>query len=191
MPRARQNRRHLSGARVRPSPDKVRTSQSFERFGVSYVEGTEQELEELGAPVLLKTHDLPTENARPAVVMVRDGRDAIVSYGRLALYERHGILPGDVEIEQLEAVCRDLILERHSPFGTWCESIRRWSERPNSCVVRYEDLCRDPAFEELRAMRPAVMFRGEPGGWERDFSPELLELFLNENGEMMSQLGYL
>src|SRR6476620_8893863 len=72
-------------------------------------------------PILgLKTHKPPEPgDARPAVYIVRDGRDALVSYAHFALSFVYSSSPDGVGAERLHDTIRDLILEQHSPYWTW------------------------------------------------------------------------
>ncbi|MFH1920821.1 MAG: sulfotransferase domain-containing protein, partial [Planctomycetota bacterium] len=102
-----------------------------------------------GFPVV-KTHLLPnqlvpSDPSIPAVYLVRDGRDCVVS---LAHYRRQLLTPGsDFELNLLEAI--DALEGSH--FGGWSEHVRRWSARA-SLVIRFEDLVVDPvgSAERLR-----------------------------------------
>jgi len=94
-----------------------------------------------GYPVV-KTHLLPDElvpsdPSIPAVYLVRDGRDCVVS---LAHYRKQLIAPeSDFEVNLREAI----EASGGSHFGGWSEHVRRWSARA-SLTIRFEELIADP-----------------------------------------------
>ena len=64
---------------------------------------------------IVKTHDLPNGDTSPASVLIRDGRDAVVSYAHHALKTEQGIeQPGR---ELFEATLKQLIIGDN--FGGW------------------------------------------------------------------------
>ncbi len=99
---------------------------------------------------IVKTHLLPDEltpadPSIPAIYLVRDGRDCVVS---LAHYRQQLIAEdSDLETDLLEAI--DAASGCH--FGGWSEHVRRWLPRA-SLVLRFEDLIADPiaCTEQLR-----------------------------------------
>lgn len=109
---------------------------------------------------LVKTHDLP-EDERPAIYLVRDGRDAICSFAHfLRTYQppRRPVrwaetLGGLIGLDPLARRMRHLITSPE-PFGGWSGNVRAWLRRPRpvSAVVRYEELVLNP----LAAVREAV-----------------------------------
>ena len=102
-----------------------------------------------GYPVV-KTHQLPDElipgdRSIPAVYLVRDGRDCVVS---LAHYRKQLQAPeSDFHLNLLAAI----EAAEGSHFGGWSEHVRRWSARA-ALVIRFEDLIADPigCVERLR-----------------------------------------
>jgi glycosyltransferase involved in cell wall biosynthesis len=101
---------------------------------------------------IVKTHLLPDqlvpENKDiPAVYIVRDGRDALVS---LAHHRKDIVEPGtDFENNLLEAI----VAKEGSHFGGWATNVESWSDRAN-VVIRFEDLIVDPIkeAEKLRSI---------------------------------------
>ncbi|HUT92165.1 MAG TPA: glycosyltransferase [Thermoguttaceae bacterium] len=99
---------------------------------------------------VVKTHLLPEELVPrdcsiPAVYLVRDGRDCVVS---LAHYRKELIArESDFEVNLREAI----EASEGSHFGGWSEHVRRWSARA-SLTIRFEDLIADPlgCVEQLR-----------------------------------------
>ncbi len=142
------------------------------------------------APVV-KTHLLPGQlpaelRDRPAVYLVRDGRDALVS---IAHHRKDIVSPGtDFYTNFLEAT----LAQGGSFFGGWSENVRQWTEWA-AVVIRFEDLIADPLreVEKLRSImdlpEPDVAklptFKslkfGRPrygGGEGADFRPDLAQL---------------
>lgn len=173
--------------------------------------GTRQELAETSEWFFVKTHHLPQDDSLPAVYLVRDGRDALVSYAHYVLrIERQMPTYG---AELFQSTLYDLILEDRSPFGTWKTNVETWTARPNTHVIRFEDLVRHPGscvsksldrfglklppakgtpptFEELHAISPSFFRRGCIGGWVDEFPAELLDRFYQRFGSTLARLGY-
>lgn len=165
------------------------------------------------APQFVKTHALPGTDLDPAIYLVRDGRDALVSYAYYVLAFDRGIARSAVTPELFRNTLRDLILEMRSPFGTWAANAEAWMTRPNTAVVRYEELVADPfgmadralkqiglalkpvsdsipTFAELNAIDPNFFRKGGRGGNRDEFPAELRDVFWAVNGPGMRRLGY-
>jgi hypothetical protein len=139
---------------------------------------------------VVKTHPLPHQlpkylRGKPAVYLVRDGRDALVS---IAHHRKDIVAPGtNFYNNLLEAT----LAQNGSFFDGWSENVHQWSEKA-AIVIRFEDLISDPireveklraiidlpnphlsklpTFQSLRNGRPAY------GGGEGDgFSPDLVK----------------
>ena len=99
---------------------------------------------------VVKTHLLPSEltpedASIPAVYLVRDGRDCMIS---LAHYRQQLLAPeSDFYGNVLEAI--DAAEGSH--FGGWSRHVRTWCERA-SLVIHFEHLIADPigCVEQLR-----------------------------------------
>lgn len=138
----------------------------------------------------VKTHLLPDEllpddPSIPAIYLVRDGRDALVS---IAHHRRDLVMPGSDFEENLQEA---IIAAEGSFFGGWSHNAAAWIERAQ-LVIKYEDLIADPKgtfkrVENLISMPPAnwnnlpgfeEMKKGKPqyGGTSKlsdpKFSPE-------------------
>jgi hypothetical protein len=98
----------------------------------------------------VKTHDLPTD-ANPAIYLVRDGRDTLVSFARyIRSFERK---PGMVklmkeflEIDSFRTTLEKLIKSKDR-YGGWNDHVLAWLNRAHDgpqMVLRYEDLVQDP-----------------------------------------------
>lgn len=101
---------------------------------------------------VVKTHLLPGQlplhlQDQPAVYLVRDGRDALVS---IAHHRKDIVAPGtDFYNNLLEAI----LAQGGSFFGGWSENVRQWTDRA-AIVIHFEDLIADPIreVEKLRAV---------------------------------------
>lgn len=98
----------------------------------------------------VKTHDLPVDR-NPAIYLVRDGRDAIVSFARyVRSFERK---PGMVKllkevlgIDSFRTSLERLITSKER-YGGWNGHVLAWLNRAHDgpqVVVRFEDLVQDP-----------------------------------------------
>lgn len=100
----------------------------------------------------VKTHLLPgelipTDRTIPAIYLVRDGRDAVVS---IAHHRKDLVVPGsNFDTNLLEAI----IAEEGSFFGGWSQNAAEWIDRAD-IIIRYEDLIADPAkvFERVEKL---------------------------------------
>jgi Sulfotransferase domain len=159
---------------------------------------------------LLKTHDLPCpDDGRPAIYLVRDGRDAYVSFAHFMQTHFPDQWNGMTYLDALRA-----LISRSDYFGGWSQNVRAWTSRAApTAVVRFEKLIADPSevvaaacrqvgmalpqpaqglpsFEELSEQWPEMFRRGKVGGWKDEMPPEVEDLFWFHHGKMMTQLGY-
>lgn len=162
---------------------------------------------------VVKTHSLPREAEHPAFYLLRDGRDALVSYAWFHLVHERGRLPDRVEPAEFRETLRNLMLDRRSPYGVWSEHVCAWLTRPRTAVVRFERLIGQPAaeiraaveglrlpltprdatipgFAELQAEKPTLYRRGRVGSWRDEFPADLLEDFRLLHAEGMARAGY-
>ncbi|WP_127505940.1 sulfotransferase domain-containing protein [Actinoplanes solisilvae] len=161
----------------------------------------------------VKTHrqrDADVDEDDRAICLVRDGRDALVSWARQASEE-------DPDIYQAEL--RSKIL-RGSAVGTgsWGTNVLSWLRppAPHRVVLRYEDLIRDPqaavnpiiatvapalgllpqaaipSLDELRRHDALFFRRGRTGSHQDELPVELHQLFWSQadNQAAMNLLGY-
>lgn len=101
---------------------------------------------------IVKTHMLPwqvepADESIPAIYLVRDGRDALVS---MAHQRKDIIAPGSDFNENLKMA---IVAEYGSYFGGWSENCRQWIKR-SDIIIRYEDLISDSraTFERVRKL---------------------------------------
>jgi hypothetical protein len=164
-------------------------------------------------PVMVKTHEFPDPDAFPAVYVLRDGRDAMVSYTHFVLTIVKPAATGAITPELFRSTLHDLLQEDRSVYGSWAENVLAWSKRPGVVVVRYEDMVLDaggvvdralgvircpakrisdgvPTFDSMKKEDAKLVRRGKPGSWRDEFPPELLPLFWKRNGDVMRLFGY-
>jgi hypothetical protein len=159
----------------------------------------------------IKTHRQRDERIHRedrAICLVRDGRDALVSYACLQS-EQDGAFE-----HHLRAA-----IETTEPRGTggWGANVLSWLQPPsaNHTLLRYEDLIREPAdavqgalgqlslqlsttgnqlptFADLAMADPNFFRKGAPGAWQTEMPPELIDLFWSrpDNRAAMNLLGY-
>jgi hypothetical protein len=177
-------------------------------------------LKGLEETVFVKTHALPGgRDETPAVYLVRDGRDAEVSYAHWVRDRAMAEFAG-LEFEAiLERTIRhgpamELLEGQVPPDVTWSDHVRAWTGRSAAtAIVRFESLIEDPAsvvgdavrslgidvpqprrevpsFDELRRRNPLTYRRGEVGTWREEMPPGLEGLFWELHGAQMEALGY-
>ena len=157
---------------------------------------------------VIKTHDLPSGH-ESAIYLVRDGRDAMVSFAQFVMNERK--INGEKERRLL---LRELI-ETAGSFGGWSQNVDAWTKRDApTVVVRFENLIADPinevrralraigintpelaagtipTFRELQSIEPLFFRKGRVGGWRDEMPEDLHLLFWRRHGHVMRSLGY-
>lgn len=157
----------------------------------------------------IKTHrkrDARVEEADQAVCLVRDGRDALVSWAR----QRSENDPGSYR-----STLRDMIdASAATSTGSWGGNILSWLQ-PSSTLVRFEALVADPhaiaaqiidevaprpmqcdaqlpSFRELQRVDPLFFRRGTTASYREELPDDLESLFWAQpdNREAMARLGY-
>jgi len=162
----------------------------------------------------VKTHDLPRGDFHPAVYLVRDGRDALVSYAWFVLQVRQNKETANISADEYHHILARLIQSDNHHFGDWSANVRAWGARPDTVVVRFEELVQSPrevavaavsrlglglrplpdgevpTFEQMQRQRPKLVRRGQCGSWQDEFPDDLLPLFWERHGAVMHQFGY-
>jgi hypothetical protein len=170
---------------------------------------------------LVKTHRLEdAASPHPAIYIVRDGRDALVSCAHYQL--RYGA-PGLVRmlLEQCPRSIRDAAFRRSLArmvrdvrFGGWSRNVTTWHARRGPTVtVRYEDIvqaplqalrtaCAEigvvpgepsndpPSFQSLSERWPGMFRRGVVGAWRDEMPADVHDAFWRRHGEGMRLTGY-
>jgi hypothetical protein len=160
---------------------------------------------------LVKTHEMPSDS-RPAIYLVRDGRDAIVSLTWFELSDLSGVKPQPTR-EQFQEALKKQIFSKS--YGGWSSNALAWSRRSeNTAVLKFEELVARPeqaiprvleeldfkhiaktgkavpTFERLHQSNPHLFRKGRVGGWASDMTDELHELFWKKHGAAMDAMGY-
>lgn len=170
---------------------------------------------DLPTPRVMKTHSPYSEKYRRVIYMLRDGRDAILSY------YYHSTQRGNFQGTFPE------FLMWQTPFGTWADHVREWLEphlKQEIMVVKYEDLKSSPvktlkrmtdfigvnvsperlkdavewsSFSKMKkiekekglphpgAENQEFVRKGKVGGWIDEFSRADLEFFLESGAREM------
>jgi hypothetical protein len=185
----------------------------FVQAGMSGVVGHEllpapvEELAADGETYFVKTHTRPVDDS-PAVCVVRDGRDVMVS---LAKYNLAFNPQGEGAGGEFSRLVEDIVTASGGD-DHWGEHVLSWAEA-GAFLVRYEDLVAAPeawlrgiscnldlglrvggtmpGFGELHARWPKFFRSGRVGEWRKEFPPDLYELFWERHGEAMRRFGYV
>lgn len=186
-------------------------TRTLEKFGLPADTDLLPALEGVEETVALKTHRRAAPNdPAPAIYLVRDGRDAVVSY---AHFVKGRGQPGFADLS-FDATLKKIITESMRN-GTWSENVRSWTLRSApTIVVRFESLIRDPisvlseaveslgiapeslkrktipTFEELQERDPVMYRKGKVGTWKGELSPDMEELFWELHGSEMQAQEY-
>lgn len=160
-------------------------------------------------PVFVRTHRLADDDS-PAIYLVRDGRDAVISYAQFATATE---APG-FEDRSLEEAIEVLIRRHDDEIGDWSANVRSWTRRDApTATVRFEELIADPvtaiqaaaaaigvslpdpgeapsSFERLHQEDPVVYARGKVGAWRSELPDRLQRLFWRLHGAEMLLMGY-
>lgn len=177
-------------------------------LGTAGIEAIDARLE----PVFVKTHELPGADSYPAIYLMRDGRDVVVSHARFLLAQEPPIAGADPE--ELFRKRLNMLISVTNAFGGWAAHTRAWRHRPRTAVVRFEDLIaepekwitgalakldvsisrkpgtRPPTFEELNKKFPAHFRRGKIGAWRDELPADLHDLFCLLYGDILKANGY-
>jgi hypothetical protein len=132
----------------------------YEAYGIAsselYDRRNQGRMDDDPAHSVVKTHLLPhqivpADPAVPAVYLVRDGRDALVSMAR---YRSDLLSPGSSFAWNLFTA---VVARPGSYFGGWSRHVRLWTRRAG-VVVRFEDLVVDPiaSIERIRSIFPEL-----------------------------------
>jgi len=175
-------------------------------------------LEDLDAetePAFVKTHELPDDD-RPAIYVIRDGRDAITSYAHFVLTLEENC-PKDEYEERFRKTIGHLVTDTER-FGGWGAHVRAWTERQApTAIVHYTQLQRRPyetlrlalsqlsldtriktaglrrrpvKFRELQRMSPQLFRKGKVGSYSDEMPEEVEQMFWEQYGDIMEQFGY-
>ena len=166
----------------------------------------------------IKTHELP-EDDNPAVYIVRDGREALLSYAhyirRFTNYKhpRHfiGRLLGRFKFERL---LDGLVREESGTKRDWSAHVLEWYARQApTATILFDDLVTSPvealsgalaemnvapqaehggipSFEQLKERWPKFFRKGKGRDWRDEMSEEVEQLFWEHHKEGMKRAGF-
>lgn len=162
----------------------------------------------------IKTHELapaPTTGIQDkAIHIVRDGRDALVSYAH------YRVSVDGLQLTPSRSLDELLDIEHvGNRWGGWSGHAKAWLDWPGTKVmVRYEDMLTDtmttvtnalhalginpipvnggemPKFKELGEKWPQFFRKGKSGSWREHMTDGQLSKFWNQHSKMMGALGY-
>jgi hypothetical protein len=163
----------------------------------------------------IKTHELPRDDSYPTFCLVRDGRDVLVSHAWYVWQIGRKTAKDAIEPALYRRTLHNLIVTGANPrTGSWSENVAAWTRRPNTTIVRFEELIRNPyevtvqatrhlglgltavpdpvlpTFEAMHKQKPQFYRRGKVGSWQDEFPADLLPLFWKHHGAAMRELGY-
>jgi hypothetical protein len=161
---------------------------------------------------LVKTHEMP-QDTRPAIYLVRDGRDALVSLTWFNLANPDEPNP-QIGKEQFQEALKKQILSKS--YGGWSANVLAWSRRKEqTAILKFEELVSQPeqsiprvleeldfknlastgksvpTFDRLHNSNPHLFRKGKVGGWKADMTDELHKLFWKKHGAAMDAIGYM
>ncbi len=160
----------------------------------------------------VKTHEGRPKDEQRAIYLIRDGRDALVSYAYFRLNKKMNLPLEERTPERLVEVLRAIL--DHDRYGDWSAHIEAWTRRERTCPVRFETLIQSPletvraaldatgyglpetpsgalpTFDELHQQYPKFFRAGRVGGWREELPDDIHRLFWERHGEMMVRLGY-
>jgi len=175
-----------------------------EIVGQKMVPGKLDVLRESEDSFFVKIHDGRVQGSEKAIYVVRDGRDVAVSYARYK--EKHNNM-------NFERALRTICHGKEYPFS-WQDHVRFWSMRPNTAVVKFENLIKNPTeavqaalgklqidlpitgkevptFADLKTKWPGFFRKGKIGAWKRDMPVSMQRVFVSKNRDALTSLGYL
>jgi len=159
---------------------------------------------------IVKTHSFYLEENDPVIYVVRDGRDATISYWHF-LHKRTG--SGEVSFSEF---LRNL----YNTGDWWANHVYQWiveDQREQKLIVRFEDLVSNQSkeldrmlnflevqpvckysefsslvnFSFLNEKVPNFFRSGKVGQWKEEFTDEDLKFFIERDNKMLVRLGYL
>lgn len=163
----------------------------------------------------VKTHEMP-EDDLPAIYLVRDGLDSIISFA-------HYIIDNKINIpvpppENLLTWVLDSLINSSDQFGGWGAHVQAWTKRSaKTVVVRYENLLKSenqldvltstleklgqahfsvvntsplPDFSNYHRQNPNFYRKGESGVGIAEIPASYYLQFQKRYGDIMQELGY-
>ncbi|WP_084669071.1 glycosyltransferase [Spirulina major] len=160
----------------------------------------------------IKTHELPSDQS-PAIYLVRDGRDALVSYAHYIFAN----YPEQICDRTFDQVLRDLVISSNHVSG-WSGHVLTWTQRQAPTIIlRFEYLIQHPhpqdiihyALQRLNINQDIISqdakipefkdskkeylsyFRnGQVGQWLTEMPMDIQAEFWKKHGYAMQKMGY-
>lgn len=174
-----------------------------------------EEAVESSSQFFTKTHEVPKDKY-PAIYIVRDGRDVVLSYAHYIVDKKIG-LPNPLPQDPLEWAFGTLI-EGTDQFSGWGNHVTSWVEHESTAlVIRYEDLIQQskqagiiksiakifslnlptnafdtslPEFSTFHEKYPNFYRQGKAGAWITEMPHKYQLQFWEKYGQPMLKLGY-
>jgi hypothetical protein len=181
------------------------TTGLFHSVGALASDGLEPFRLETYGLVGMKSHGPPSDFSwhYPAIYVLRDGREACVSYQQFYRDFRGG----------LDCTMWDII-RGNCQFGNWSSHLLAWGplDRPGTLLLRYEDMCTSldttihaiadfirrepiaytlPPWEEFKAANPKFFRAGTNDTWRTLMTEKEKRLFWRIHGGAMGRYGYI
>jgi hypothetical protein len=161
----------------------------------------------------VKTHEVAASDTFPAIYVVRDGRDATVSFAHFLIDFEIGHDERYPELHYWQTLQEIITNER---YGGWSRNVQSWLHRPGTVVIKFEELIIQPVetvrealsrlpcevpmrtgqgegiapFEQLHRNSPRLFRTGASGNWQTDMDDLLQELFWQHHGSTMDAFEY-
>lgn len=100
----------------------------------------------------VKTHHLPSDES-PAIYLVRDGRDSVVSYAHYKMSFENQSFRNKIKKtfknwlgwDEYTETLKNLITDSQSDYGNWSENANQWTHRKALTItLKFEDLIANP-----------------------------------------------
>jgi hypothetical protein len=168
-------------------------------------------LRERPEPFFIKSHRRSdSEDAAPALYIVRDGRDVHVSYTHWTADRSFNVRGKPVTPDMPFEDRLDALVSRKS----WSRHVNSWRTREApTAFVHYEELSQDPGgvlkqacdeidvplpgstgepvpFEQLHERNPTMYRKGKAGAWRDEMPARTERRFWRIHGEEMEAFGY-
>ncbi|MBK4728692.1 sulfotransferase domain-containing protein [Oxynema sp. CENA135] len=133
---------------------------SSDVIGHQILEEDLEELSEKSELTFIKTHDLPSDN-NPAIYLVRDGRDSLVSYAHylISFHQNSRRLSIQKKIKSIfgwneyNEILKKLIIENDKKHGNWSENVKQWQNHDKKThTIKFEDLIKNPLDQLEKAV---------------------------------------
>lgn len=105
----------------------------------------------------VKTHEMPHESSCPAIYLVRDGRDSLVSYAWFSRIRHQGLQREQITPDLYRRALHGVMHDTQGAYGGWSHNVLAWSGRPNTCVLKFEELIAAPARCVARPMESLTL----------------------------------